>query len=261
MNTDNRTGDHEELDPRLHAALSAHNAPPAPPLDEMWKQIERAHFGATVHTLPARRRLAPLWLATAAALVLGVAIGHFGPSFRPDVQAPPQTQVAKVEKPPVEVKTHSLVSPVTGRTGFSMPVETPYELTANRYLGQTAALLTVLPGAAGVGKQGVAPQVNAHFAEQATALLSTTRLLLNSPAGEDPALQALLPDLELVLAQVASLSSVRTSEELKLITEAVKQHDVLPRLQQAVLRTAKAGVVPDEGLDVNRDKDSLANSL
>lgn len=275
MSTENHTGD-QPLEPKLKAALDAYNAPPVPPLEDMWKQIERAQFGATVHTLPVRRSLTPLWLATAAALVLGVAIGHFGlwsgdgAALRTQTQHSSQTDetkdggktmVAKVDTPAPNTREHSLVSPVSSHGGMAMPAETPYELTANRYLGRTAALLAVLPGAAAIDKRGVGAQVNAHFAEQATELLSTTRLLLDSPAVEDPALQKLLPDLELVLAQVASLSSVRTPEELKLITDAVKQHDVLPRLQQAVLRTAKAGMLADEDSGLRSRKDSIADSL
>ena len=70
--------------------------------------------------------------------------------------------------------------------------------------------------------------------ERAGDLLSTTRLLLDSPAAEDPELQVLLEDLELVLAQVVRLSSKRPQQELEMITDALAERDVLPRLQNAV---------------------------
>src|SRR4029077_8961369 len=53
------------------------NAPPQPPLDEMWTVIEDAHFNAPV-PISARRGLtsrAP-WLAAAAALVIATGVGR-----------------------------------------------------------------------------------------------------------------------------------------------------------------------------------------
>jgi hypothetical protein len=44
----------------------------------------------------------------------------------------------------------------------------------------------------------------------------------------------LLDDLELVLAQVVRLSSRRHDQEMELITDALEERDVLPRLQSAV---------------------------
>jgi len=215
---------HIELEPQVREALRAYNAPPAPPLDDMWRSIEQAHFGATVHTLPVtRRRWMPTGLAVAAALVLGVAIGQFGPLLTGDSRNVP-----------------TLLSPVanTQHESAFQPIDASYSMTANRYLGETAALLAVLPGVANIQQEGLAQQTDAHYAAQAAELLSTTRMLLDSPASEDKELNALLSDLELVLAQVATLSPTRSAEELKLITAAVQQRDMLPRLQQAVLRTA-----------------------
>jgi hypothetical protein len=113
-------------------------------------------------------------------------------------------------------------------------LDVPYEVATSRYLGQTAALLTALPSE-GSG------QVDAQFSAQARDLLQTTRLLLDSPAGDDPDLRALLSDLELVLAQVAGLRSAGDREELDLITGALEQRDVLPRLQSVVAQITYAG--------------------
>ncbi len=226
----------EELEPRLQEALRAYNSPPPPPLERMWQAIEQTHFGATVHTLSARARTwLPMSLAAAAALVLGIAIGHFGPMPGSEPE-----QVADVpEDPP------SLTSPVSAATldGEFRTVDAAYNMTANRYLGQAAALLAVLPGVARIDEQDVAQQVDAHFAGQAGDLLSTTRMLLASPEMEDPRFHDLLSDLELVLAQVAGLSPTRTSEELRLITAAVRQHDVMSRLRRAAVSTADGNAV------------------
>jgi hypothetical protein len=76
----------------------------------------------------------------------------------------------------------------------------PYRQATTEYLGQTVALLASLPAAARDG------QPDARFVTQAGELLSTTRLLLDSPAAaSDPRLKNLLEDLELVLAQLSRL--------------------------------------------------------
>jgi hypothetical protein len=226
-------------DPRLSEVLEAYNRPPPAPLEQMWRVVERTCFGATVHALPVRSRWMPMGLAAAAALVLGVVIGHFGPMPGGESAVVADAGLA----PP------SLVSPVADTThdGAFQAVDAAYNMTANRFLGETAALLAVLPGMARIEEEGVAQQVDAHFASQAGELLSTTRMLLASPAMEDPQFHDLLSDLELVLAQVAGLSSNRSIEELRLITAAVRQRDVISRLRRATLRTADADVA---GFDV-----------
>ena len=97
----------------------------------------------------------------------------------------------------------------------------------SRYLGQAVALLVALPSSSEY-------EPDHKLIERAGDLLSTTRLLLDSPAAEDPELKVLLDDLELVLAQVVRLSSKRPRQELELITDALEERDVLPRLQNAV---------------------------
>ena len=71
---------------------------------------------------------------------------------------------------------------------------------------------------------------------QATDLLSTTRLLLDSPAAaSDARLKQLLEDLELVLAQLSRLPAEHGGAEIDLITEALERRDVVPRLRSAVV--------------------------
>lgn len=205
----------DELDEELRAALRAYRMPPEPPLDDMWRAIEARQFSR-----PERRtfwRHAPAWLAAAAALVLGVGIGRYAVPSQSEAPVPIQTAAARADAPPGR-----------GMVLHDAQLDIPYEVATSRYLGQTAALLIALPGEARTG------QVGAQFAAQARDLLQTTRLLLDSQAGDDPDLRALLSDLELVLAQVAGLRSARDREELDLITGALEQRDVLPRLQSVV---------------------------
>ena len=72
--------------------------------------------------------------------------------------------------------------------------------------------------------------------KRANELLLTTRLLLDSQSGSDPALRNLLDDLELVLVQVVRLEKERDRSrrtELELIQQALDQRDVIPRLRTA----------------------------
>jgi hypothetical protein len=218
----------DELDERAREALRGYRVPPEPPLDEMWEAIEERHFGAPVVALSdhgksgdraarakrARRRWrlgAPSWsvlvAGMAAALILGVGLGRMSRGIAPVVAGPPE-----------------------GTYDYWTANAEPYRDATTEYLGETVALLASLPAAARDG------QPDARFVTQAGELLSTTRLLLDSPAAaSDPRLKNLLEDLELVLAQLARLPSEHGKTELNLIREALVQRDVVPRLRSAVV--------------------------
>ena len=68
-------------------------------------------------------------------------------------------------------------------------------------------------------------------------VLTSTRLLLDSPAGDDPQLRALLDDLELVLVQIIGLSgggAPLDATDRALIDRALEDHNLLPRIRTAV---------------------------
>ena len=209
----------DALDERTREALRGYRVPPSPPLDAMWQQIEERHFGAPVVSLtdrassrPRRRRALgpPSWSALiagiAAALIIGVAVGRMSRGIAPVIAD-------------------------NGREGqydYWTANAEPYRQATTEYLGQTVALLTALPAAARDG------QPDARFVTQASDLLTTTRLLLDSPAADsDPRLKSLLEDLELVLAQLSRLPSEHGGPELNLITQALEQRDVVPRVRAA----------------------------
>ena len=215
----------DELDERTREALRGYRVPPEPPLDQMWEAIEERHFGAPVVALSdhgkagdravrARRRGrlgAPSWsvlvAGMAAALILGVGLGRMSRGIAPVVAGPPE-----------------------GTYDYWTANAEPYRDATTEYLGETVALLASLPAAARDG------QPDARFVMQAGELLSTTRLLLDSPAAaSDPRLKNLLEDLELVLAQLARLPAEHGKTELNLIREALVQRDVVPRLRSAVV--------------------------
>ena len=103
----------------------------------------------------------------------------------------------------------------------------PYEVETSQYLGQTAALLVSLPSEVKAGR------ADQHFTTRAGDLLMRTRLLMDSPAADDPAMRSLFEDLELVLAQVVRLQNNSNRLELDLINRALEQRDVIPRLRTA----------------------------
>lgn len=214
----------DDMDERTREALRGYRVPPEPPLDAMWETIEERHFGARVVAIAggtgAHRRAARWWTlgaptwsvvvaGIAAALLIGVSLGRMSTSLAP---------------------TYADVQGREGRYDYWSANAEPYRQATTEYLGQTAALLTSLSA------DGHAGRPDAQFIEQAGDLLSTTRLLLDSPAAaSDPQLKNLLEDLELVLAQLARLPAERGGTELDLITQALEQHDVVPRLRSAVV--------------------------
>ena len=217
--------EHDELDDTIRTALRDYRTPPEPPLEEMWRAIEARRFGQPRTAGRRHWGAMPVWLAAAAALVMGLGIGRYAMPARTatnvTAQAPAAAQQGTADR------RASVLS--------DAELDVPYEVATSRYLGQTAALLTALPSEENAG------QVDAQFSAQARDLLQTTRLLLDSPAGDDPDLRALLSDLELVLAQVAGLRSARDRDELDLITGALEQRDVMLRLQSVVAQISYAG--------------------
>ena len=190
---------------------------PEAPLEEMWQVIENAHFNRRIDaTSRGWMRNAP-WLAAAATLLIGIGIGRYFPSRTAASTSSPST----------------FASPNTATTvPDTSAVADAYRDQTNQYLGQAAALLISLPARDASQKAG------ATFANKASDLLVTTRLLIDSPAAnQDPKLRSLLEDLELVLVQIARLRGERNKGDLDLIHQAVEQGDVLSRLNSAVAIT------------------------
>jgi hypothetical protein len=199
--------DDQRFDELMRDAAPSFRTPPEPPLEAMWASIEREHFG-----VPARRTVWQRWytpvIGMAATLLIGIGIGRMTSTPAAGAVQPPATALAPVD---------GVADDVTG----------PYRAVTSRYLGQAVALLVALPASTEYNADG-------KLVERAGELLSTTRLLLDSPAADDPELKVLLDDLELVLAQVVRLSARRHEQEMELITDALEERDVLPRLQNAV---------------------------
>ena len=204
----------EEL---MRDAAHTYRKPPQAHFDDMWARIEAAHFDSVSPgrteggSVAGRRQFAvPRWIAIAATLVIGVGIGRASMLMNRTPAAP------------------AAVVKVASNTRRAIPANTEYETETSKYLGQTAALLIALPSEAHPGR------ADDQFALRANELLSRTRLLMDSPAANDPQMRTLLEDLELVLAQVVRLQSNHNRTELDLINRALEQRDVIPRLRTAV---------------------------
>ena len=217
----------DRFDKLMRDAADTFRRPPEPPIDEMWAAIEaRAGLGSGTPVVPvasitprveARRGFRiPSWIGIAATLVIGIGIGRGSTSVgRPVV--------------PGRVDTVTVAELPSGAVPRTDPaLDRPYEVEASQYLGQTAALLTSLPSEARSGR------TDEQFANRATDLLARTRLLIDSPAANEPAMRDLLEDLELVLAQVVRLRSNASRTDLDIINRALEQRDVIPRLRTAV---------------------------
>jgi hypothetical protein len=144
-------------------------------------------------------------LAAAALLLLGVGIGRMS-------QRPQRLPGSVVTAP----------APNTPLTSDA------YRVAVVEHLNRTEALLTSFRASAASG------QVDADLSQWAGQMLTTTRLLLDSPAADDPRLKALLQDLELVLAQISSLPRRNEDTEVDLARRAMDESRVLPRMRTLV---------------------------
>jgi hypothetical protein len=205
----------DELDEALNSVRETYRVPPEPPLETMWTAIDdQLTASPTRWSLPRRgTSWSLIGLAAAAALVMGIGVGRWS--------AAPAS--------PADVARADTVSGGATQVAFvSDEMAAPLQRTATHYLGETEALLRELEQ----GTQG-------RYGQQATALLATTRLLLDSPAATDARMRRLFEDLELILAQIATLRSSgspqRREQELNMIRSALTERDVVPRVRTAVV--------------------------
>jgi hypothetical protein len=200
------------------------NAPPpsnAVPRREMWDAIqaarktsEDARAGRIPGVTPLRRSPWRLMSVIAAALLLGVAIDRVAlrkaaaPSASPSVSSAPAS--APESSDPSRL----------------------YRLAAAQTLTQAEALLTAYRAS---DMPARSPAEARQLGRWGREVLSSTRLLIDSPAGDDPRLRALLNDLELVLVQIIQLSGGELDpSERALIDKALDDRDLIPRIRNAV---------------------------
>lgn len=198
----------EHFERLMKDAAETYNRPTEAPLDEMWASIESETFGTPLRTKQHVSWTANPWLRMAAVLVLGVVIGRGSTLFQKSTPAP-----------------------VAGPAVASTEIADSYQLTTDRYLGQTVALLVEMP------KQLQSGHADTAFIARANASLTTLRMLMDSDAAHNPRLRSLFEDLELVLVQVVQMPKGGSATDASLIREAMQQRDVMPRLRDAVAET------------------------
>jgi hypothetical protein len=247
--------DDAALDALLVRFGSDYNRPPdIVPREEMWHQIRQKQ---------APQRFVfrhPAWSALAAAvLLLGVGIG-IGMEGRarvlrtPVTVAQPQVAAAAIKSPDTSTRivaaepmsltparpvahtqqtrlqqtSETYASNNTRSTATESARSTAYTLATVRHFTAVEALLTSFNTSQHDARG------DAQMASWARALLSQTRLLLDSPAAADPARQRLLQDLELVLVQMTQLSPSDKPLDREMIDGSVRQTDMITRLRTAV---------------------------
>jgi hypothetical protein len=210
--------DDPAFDAWITSAATRLNTPNAPPRAEMWREIEGAlqagndaRAGKIPGVTPLRRAPWRLMSLVAAALLLGVALDRMVQRLG-DRPAPP---VAATPSQPDAGDPSRL-----------------YRMAAAQTLTQAEALLTAYRSGAATPQTAVGV---AHVASWGRQVLGSTRLLIDSPAGGDPQLRALLEDLELVLVQIVRLSGPRPdSTDREHVDRALKDRDLLVRIRTAV---------------------------
>ncbi len=208
MMFDNDEGEFAEW---LQHAAKTYHAPQPTPREKMWQRIEAERARRAARRVVELRPWLRWTLAAAAVLILGVGIGRW--TARQETGAGGGRPVA---------------------TNDTAGQDLLYQIAATQYLSRAEAFLTGFRSDLRTGR------ADARFTGQARDLLTTTRLLLDSPAADDPRLRALLEDLELVLVQISQLAAGRDTHDADLITQGMDQRNVLPNLRSAI----PAGPVP-----------------
>ena len=145
------------------------------------------------------------------------------------VTTPPQrggAQLARSTKNRGSANAGTVMRPNTLMTESDARASSAYvafRMAAVRHFTRVQTLLVSMPMDVRDGN------IN-EVAVRAADMLVNTRLLLDSPAAKDPEMHRLLDDLELILAQVATMSPTRSAEDVEIIQNAITKRDVLLRL-------------------------------
>ncbi|HJQ18844.1 MAG TPA: hypothetical protein VJ867_00755 [Gemmatimonadaceae bacterium] len=198
------------------------NAPTATPRADMWDAIQAANrtsLDAQAGVIPGVTPLRRHWRllsVIAAALVIGIAIDRFALGRSAERRLASAPDAAAPGRPTVDA---------------SAPSAKLYRIAAAQTLTQAEALL--------VAYRASDPQPDSASLKQlggwGREVLTSTRLLLDSPAGGDPQLRPLLDDLELVLVQIVRLSGApMDTTDRALIDHALQERKLLPRIRTAM---------------------------
>ncbi|MGI9077271.1 MAG: hypothetical protein ACR2G6_08075 [Gemmatimonadaceae bacterium] len=223
--------DNDRFEDMLRDAARTYNAPPDTPREAMWEAVRhgleeqggtRAGVGDALRLERDNEQVRPLrrpqrdwmrWAAgIAAALVVGFGLGRWqgadnggtsagiqgGLAAKPGSSTSGETRASGTMSDTIAAR--SSVVPSDPAAMRERSTSSAYRVAAIQHLTQMEMLLTSFRAEAQGGRV-----VDDQLSVWAADLLGTTRLLLDSPAGDDQRLKRLLEDLELVLAQIAQL--------------------------------------------------------
>ena len=190
---------------REHA--DGYHRPGEVPREAMWDAITRAR-GTRVAGHIARRTSSRAWLAAAATLLVttGIGLGYW---------------LRGGDADPVFVASAPTAAPEPDQQRLT------YEVASNHHFTAAEALLTTF-------RSSSAPEGEAAVRTWARDLLSSTRLLLDSPAGEDAIRRRLLEDLEYVLAQIVQLAPDAPLADRALVDGAIATQDMMTRIRSSI---------------------------
>jgi hypothetical protein len=203
---------------RVRDAMRQYNEPPETPRDAIWARIQAERAESRVTDISWTRRLwsSPrLWVpaAAAAVLIIGISIGRFtAPAGDGEVTPDESAMVVPEDNTPSSPRG-------------AVDNNTAYRMAATPVLNKAELLLAEFSAGDSLGENGDS------FSTRATKLLTDTRLLLDSPAADDPELKRVLSDLELVLTQIVRLAGDQEQDERDLIDENMKNRSLIPRLR------------------------------
>jgi hypothetical protein len=256
----------DEFDELLRSETQSYNAPPEPPREAMWEAISRARAASAVTPISVARRPAR-WLAAAvgiaAVLVAGIVIGRAsrGPASSPAtvaVVAPhaqsttpsvPESMPPEAETESTEITSSPSAQRVASGHAAGLAAEqvarrdrvnaagdqasdaTTYRVAVLEHLTRTEVLLT---GFRAQARSASGAQLDAQFKSLSRELLGTTRLLIATRRGDDPALTRLLEDLELVLMQLSQYANDGRRIDLDAVNQSIDKRNVLPKLRSTI---------------------------
>jgi hypothetical protein len=224
----------DRLDEWVRDVARDYNAPPSTPRAEMWEAIQAGRRAAPVAPRPLIPARTPLRYAIgiAALLALGIAIGRITvPSRTEAPAASPAPSTAQTQAQPVPDQPNLTATPNPGSRSPAPSGGDPRERSEVAALFATGDHLTqVETFLTEFGTRVPATD----FASQAQDLLTNTRLLLDSKRVADLRTRKLLEDLELVLAQIATLNPRQRSQDLDLIADGLAQSHLRTRLRNAI---------------------------
>lgn len=185
----------------LKREAHSYNEPPPTPREEIWKRV-----AAVRHATRPIAKPSTTWkqvvLAIAAVLIVGIGIGRWSVTG-------------------VSNDANIVATTIPDSSDDSQV----YRVAAMDHLDQLDMFITLFKADAREGRTDSSTGVWAQD------LLMTTRLMMDSPAGDDPGMRELLEDLELVLAQITDYVAQRDETELELIQEDLEDNGVLLRLK------------------------------